>query len=192
MSYSGRGAGRSRSSIWPCTRWGFPCLRACAWSGGLLPHHFTLTFEISDLRSEISNRRYLFCGTVRRQASWPCLPRVSPSQPSCVGSWKLRGIAPFGVRTFLLSRIAPEEAILRPSKISESISASAAYDKLSGTPPGFGLRALPRRFSIPRSQMTVPRIRSSFSTEKRRDSARTPRRFATYRAAASLLANSAT
>jgi hypothetical protein len=33
----------SRSPIWPCTRWGFPCLRACAWSGGLLPHLFTLT-----------------------------------------------------------------------------------------------------------------------------------------------------
>ena len=31
------------SPIWPCTRWGFPCLRACAWSGGLLPHLFTLT-----------------------------------------------------------------------------------------------------------------------------------------------------
>ena len=30
------------SPIWPCTRWGFPCLRACAWSGGLLPHLFTL------------------------------------------------------------------------------------------------------------------------------------------------------
>ena len=32
-----------RSPIWPCTRWGFPCLRACAWSGGLLLHLFTLT-----------------------------------------------------------------------------------------------------------------------------------------------------
>ena len=31
------------SPIWPCTRWGFPCLRACAWSGGLLLHLFTLT-----------------------------------------------------------------------------------------------------------------------------------------------------
>jgi hypothetical protein len=31
------------SPIWPCTRWGFPCLRAYAWSGGLLPHLFTLT-----------------------------------------------------------------------------------------------------------------------------------------------------
>ena len=33
---------RLRSPIWPCSRWGFPCLRACAWSGGLLPHLFTL------------------------------------------------------------------------------------------------------------------------------------------------------
>jgi len=32
-----------RPPIWPCTRWGFPCPRACARSGGLLPHLFTLT-----------------------------------------------------------------------------------------------------------------------------------------------------
>jgi hypothetical protein len=32
-----------RSPIWPCTRWGFPCLEAYAWSGGLLLHLFTLT-----------------------------------------------------------------------------------------------------------------------------------------------------
>src|SRR5436190_1216486 len=31
-----------RFPIWPCTRWGFPCLRAFARSGGLLPHLFTL------------------------------------------------------------------------------------------------------------------------------------------------------
>jgi len=31
-----------RSSIWPCTRWGFPCLRTRARSGGLLPRLFTL------------------------------------------------------------------------------------------------------------------------------------------------------
>ena len=31
-----------RSPIWPCTRWGFPCLVACASSGALLPHLFTL------------------------------------------------------------------------------------------------------------------------------------------------------
>jgi hypothetical protein len=32
-----------RFPIWPCTRWGFPCLRAYACSGGLLLHLFTLT-----------------------------------------------------------------------------------------------------------------------------------------------------
>jgi hypothetical protein len=31
------------SPIWPCTRWGLPCLVACASSGGLLHHLFTLT-----------------------------------------------------------------------------------------------------------------------------------------------------
>ena len=31
------------SPIWPCTRWGFPCLLARARSGGLLLHLFTLT-----------------------------------------------------------------------------------------------------------------------------------------------------
>ena len=41
---SGDWSGPLRGSpIWPCTRWGFPCLRACARSGGLLPHLFTLT-----------------------------------------------------------------------------------------------------------------------------------------------------
>ena len=31
------------SPIWPCTRWGLPCLVAYASSGGLLHHLFTLT-----------------------------------------------------------------------------------------------------------------------------------------------------
>ena len=45
--------------IWPCTRWGFPCLVDYSASGKLLPHLFTLT---APLRA----RRYVFCGTVRR------------------------------------------------------------------------------------------------------------------------------
>ena len=45
-----------RSPIWPCTRWGFPCLRACAWSGGLLPHLFTLT----QTETAVVDRRYSF------------------------------------------------------------------------------------------------------------------------------------
>src|SRR5438876_12062363 len=45
------------SPIWPCTRWGFPCLRACAWSGGLLLLLFPLTLrrcQIADLKPEIA------------------------------------------------------------------------------------------------------------------------------------------
>ena len=32
-----------RFPIWPCTRWGLPCLADYSLSGGLLPHLFTLT-----------------------------------------------------------------------------------------------------------------------------------------------------
>ena len=35
--------GRLSPPIWPCTTRGFPCLRHCCRSGGLLPHLFTLT-----------------------------------------------------------------------------------------------------------------------------------------------------
>ena len=49
-------------------------------------------------------------------------PRVSqPDEPG------LRGIAPFGVRTFL-SRLAPE-AILRPSKTKDNVAAKHMTDK---------------------------------------------------------------
>jgi hypothetical protein len=34
--------GRLSPPIWPCTTRGFPCLRCCQRSGGLLPHLFTL------------------------------------------------------------------------------------------------------------------------------------------------------
>ena len=33
------------SPIWPCSRWGFPCLRDHSRSGGLLPRLFTLTAD---------------------------------------------------------------------------------------------------------------------------------------------------
>jgi hypothetical protein len=43
--FAGRNMERAApgSPIWPCTRWGFPCLLAYARSGGLLPRLFTLT-----------------------------------------------------------------------------------------------------------------------------------------------------
>ncbi len=68
----------STSPIWPCTRWGFPCLVACAPSGGLLPHLFTLagmSLRAQGLRK--THRRSVFCGTVRRDASRRRRPRVS-------------------------------------------------------------------------------------------------------------------
>jgi hypothetical protein len=54
----------SRSPIWPCTRWGFPCRVTCVSRGGLLPHLFTLT-------QPLPARRYLLCGTVRRAVFQP-------------------------------------------------------------------------------------------------------------------------
>ena len=76
-----------RSPIWPCTRWGFPCLLAYARSGGLLPHLFTLAPLFvkpkTPLRPAwVSKRagRFIFCGTVRRGALWHRLPRVSDAK----------------------------------------------------------------------------------------------------------------
>ena len=113
-----------RSSIWPCTRWGFPCLRACAWSGGLLPHLFTLTPT-----SLPKPGRFNFL--------WHCPSgRLAASPPACISPpaflrrpGQLRGIAPFGVRTFLLPRIASGKAILRPSKITPNICLGRRDDK---------------------------------------------------------------
>src|SRR5215469_11766806 len=75
--------------IWPCTRWGFPCRVACASRGALLPHLFTIT---ASSRQRLS----VFCGTFRREFLLP--PACIPALLTKAG---LRGIAPFGVRTFL-------------------------------------------------------------------------------------------
>jgi hypothetical protein len=83
-----------RSPIWPCTRWGFPCLVAYAPSGGLLPHLFTLIPRTG---------RYIFCGTIRRDASRRRRPRVSRCPAIKNRCSRLRGTAPYGVRTFLPS-----------------------------------------------------------------------------------------
>ena len=93
-----------RSPIWPCTRWGLPCLVACASSGGLLLHLFTLT-EV------LANRGGIFSVALSVGTPHGITSRVYLSNASVR---KLRGIAPYGVRTFL-PRLAPE-AILRLSK----------------------------------------------------------------------------
>jgi hypothetical protein len=112
------------SPIWPCTRWGFPCLRAYAWSGGLLPHLFTLTSP-SFPRPRRSKFLWHFPSG-----------RLTASPPACISPpaflrrpGQLRGIAPYGVRTFLLPRIASGKAILRPSKIKVNISGWQRHDK---------------------------------------------------------------
>jgi hypothetical protein len=56
---------------------------------------WSLTPPFHPYRSSCEPRRYILCGTFRRDASRRRLPRVSSAKP------KLRGIAPYGVRTFL-------------------------------------------------------------------------------------------
>jgi hypothetical protein len=107
-----------RFPIWPCSRWGLPCLRDCSWSGGLLPHLFTLT---SDNTHGSVTRGGLFSvalsvGPQRLRAETP--PASIPG--SGLRRLRLRGIAPYGVRTFLL-QLAPE-AILRPAEIAPKVA----------------------------------------------------------------------
>ena len=60
-----------RSPIWPCTRWGFPCLVTYASSGGLLHHLFTLT------RVSCETRAVCFL--------WHCPSgRLAASAPACI------------------------------------------------------------------------------------------------------------
>src|SRR5262249_13407182 len=103
-----------RFPIWPCTRWGFPCLRDCSWSGGLLPRLFTLA-------SGRNRRRFYFLWHFPSKGFSAFRPRVSPAKPG------LRGITPCGVRTFL-PRLTPE-AILRPSKIALILAFARAIGK---------------------------------------------------------------
>src|SRR4051812_14036911 len=109
------------SPIWPCTRWGLPCLLACAWSGGLLLHLFTLT----TLRRAW---RYILCGTFRQDASRRHFPRIS-----------LAGYAASRPLVFGLSSPSNhfEGAIPRPSKITNRLSqlpgeASPVYPRSEG------------------------------------------------------------
>jgi hypothetical protein len=63
--------------------------------------------------------------------------RLTASPPACIsknppaeaGGCKLRGIAPGGVRTFLLPRTASEEAILHPSRTGNSLPENGSARK---------------------------------------------------------------
>src|SRR5688500_6527483 len=104
----------ARSPIWPCTRWGFPCLVACASSGALLPHLFTLAALIAPYGG-------LFSVALSVEE-----PLDSP--PACIsGQTGLRGIAPSGVRTFLRPLARP--AILRLPKIGAKVAGNCGTGK---------------------------------------------------------------
>src|SRR5438309_2264397 len=97
---SGHGAGRSVVPYLALHPMGFsvpPRLRLERWA--LTPPFHP--YPACNFKLKSQARRFLFCGTVRRDASRHRLPRVSRSPPSFVSSHRLRGIAPFGVRTFL-------------------------------------------------------------------------------------------
>ncbi len=77
------------SPIWPCTRWGFPCLRACAWSGGLLPHLFTLAAASLPRPRRFDFLRHYPSG--RLAASPPaCIPPPAWLAPSALLSRRKR------------------------------------------------------------------------------------------------------
>ena len=128
------------SPIWPCTRWGFPCLRARAWSGGLLPRLFTLTQPLlrrigideheavrAQVRSlhygaalpTVSGRagRFVFCGTFRRQ-------RLSALPPACIPQASLLAKAPAGYaasRPMVLGLSSPGSRRERSSALPKSV-----------------------------------------------------------------------
>ena len=60
--------------IWPCSDRGLPSHACCQACGGLLPHLFTLT-------SGLRRRRFVFCGTVRREVRKPAPRRYLAACP---------------------------------------------------------------------------------------------------------------
>ena len=111
-------------SIWPCTRWGFPCLVDYSSSGGLLPHLFTLTRTVAFQGFPWAQLRPLAVCSL-----WHCPSGcLAASLPACISSAaaeELRGIAPCGVRTFL-SWFSPG-AIFRLSKIVGNLPANRVF-----------------------------------------------------------------
>jgi len=115
VRFRGTGAGRSGIPYLALHPMGFSVPRRLRFA------RCALTAPFHPCRRLLRNAGGLiFCGTVRRKA-FQLSARVYPLkfQISNLKSQKLRGIAPFGVRTFLF-RLAPK-AILRPSKTKNNI-----------------------------------------------------------------------
>jgi len=87
--------------IWPCTRWGLPCLPPYGKERWALTPPFHPYRVNTFIRA--FTRRSVFCGTFRRYTSRcnrPHLP-TCPSRSRPAATMWLCGIVPYGVRTFL-------------------------------------------------------------------------------------------
>jgi len=113
FAFAKEGAGRSKVPYLALHRTGFsvpPRLRSERWA--LTPPFHPYRASRSQIWN--SNLKFkdsgglIFCGTIRWDASRHRHPRVSPSGRLAPTGPKLRGIPPYGVRTFLpaLSRTA--------------------------------------------------------------------------------------
>ena len=105
--------GRLSPPIWPCTTRGFPCLRCCHRSGGLLPHLFTLA-KLSE-RFEDVPQVFLRDATVLLSAG--------------------------GIFSVALSVAQPHHAGLNPAPHAEARN-SALRQILRGEPPGVTRRVV--------------------------------------------------
>ena len=75
--------GRLSPPIWPCTTRGFPCLRCCHRSGGLLPHLFTLAKRC--VHFEVVSQVSLRDATVLRSVGGLFSVALSVAQPHRAG-----------------------------------------------------------------------------------------------------------
>src|SRR5438477_1792170 len=101
-------------SVLSCTAWGFSCLADCSASGELLPRLFNLACT-----SLPKNRRCLFCDTFRNPDLGRGRPRV------------LRGMLPYGVRTFLSESLRSDHLPSRRSYHREEKFAAKPFDQAS-------------------------------------------------------------
>ena len=86
------GPGQPSPPIWPCSTRGFPCLRHCCRSGGLLRHLFTLTrcarpeeasprYYLGPAAEAFAHRRSIFCGTFRSRSAKRAFARFAAQPP---------------------------------------------------------------------------------------------------------------
>ncbi len=110
--------GRFSLLIWPCTRWGLPCLDCRQPSGALLPHHFTLTCQAaSGLTSAV-------CFLWRCPAQGSRLPR----------GWALPTTVPCRVRTFLGLPMESRDHLVHATGSIVSRPGSCGQNTVGGRP----------------------------------------------------------